>query len=95
MDLPKDLHQTRRMFTFTVNANKMKLKLISCIADRPDRRTIARTLSDIGDDVDSNLGNELTDILLEGSPIEIEVSFNESSAFRSLRKLDIDYEIVE
>ncbi|OAV45221.1 hypothetical protein [Lewinella sp. 4G2] len=73
----------------------MQLKLISCDADRPDKRAIARTLSDIGDDIDQNLGAELTDILLEGSPVEVEVSFNESSAFRSLRKLKIDYEIVE
>lgn len=73
----------------------MQLKLISCTADRPDRRTIARTIAEIGDDIDQNLSNELTDILLEGSPVDIEVSFNESSAFRSLRKLDIDYEIVE
>lgn len=73
----------------------MQLKLISCTADRPDRRTIARTIAEIGDDIDQNLSNELTDILLEGSPVDIEVSINESSAFRSLRKLDIDYEIVE
>ncbi len=73
----------------------MQLKLISCDTDRPDRRAIARTLAEIGDDVDSNLGNELTTILLEGSPVDIEVSFNQSSAFRSLRKLGIDYEIVE
>lgn len=73
----------------------MQIKLLSCTADRPDRRTISRTLADIADDVDSNLANEFTAILLEGSPVEIEVSFNESSAFRSLRKLSIDYEIVE
>ena len=73
----------------------MQLNLLSVDADRPDRRAIARTLSDIADDVDSNLANELTDILLEGSPVEIEVSFNESSAFRALRKLNIEYEIVE
>ena len=73
----------------------MQLRLLSIDADRPDRRAISRTLSDIADDVDQNLANEFTDILIEGSPVEIEVSFNESSAFRALRKLDIDYEIVE
>ena len=73
----------------------MQLRLLSINADRPDRRAIARTLSDIADDVDQNLANELTDILIEGSPVEIEVSFNESSAYRALRKLDVDYEIVE
>ena len=90
-----NLQITRRMFTFGLNTNKMQLKLISCGADRPDKRAISRTLSDIGDDIDSNLGSELTNILLEGSPVEIEVSFNESSAFRALRKLDIEYEIME
>jgi len=44
---------------------------------------------------DHNLANELTDILIEGSAVEIEVSFNESSAYRALRKAGIDYEIVE
>ncbi|NJC25018.1 hypothetical protein [Neolewinella antarctica] len=73
----------------------MQLNLLSCSSDRPDRRAIARTLSDIGDDVDQNLGNELTDILLQGSTVEIGVSFNESSAFRALRKLNIEYEILD
>ena len=73
----------------------MKLKLLSCGQDRPDRRAISRTIEDIADDVDYNLANELTNIIIEGSSVDIEVSFNESSAFRSLRKLDIDYEIVE
>ena len=73
----------------------MQLRLLSIDADRPDRRAISRTLSDIADDVDQNLASEFTDILIEGSPVEIEVSFNESSAFRALRKLSIDYEIVE
>ena len=73
----------------------MTIKLLQCDALRPDRRAISRTLEDIGDDVDSNLAVELTDILLAGSPVEIEVSFNQSSAYRALRKLDIEYEILE
>ena len=73
----------------------MTIKLLSCDAQRPDKRAIARTIGDIADDVDYNLANEYTDILLAGSPVEIEVSFNESSAYRALRKLDIDYELVE
>lgn len=71
----------------------MTIKLISCGQDRPDRRGIARMIGDIADGVDHNLANELTDILLEGTPVEIEVSFNQSSAYRALRKADIDYEI--
>ncbi len=83
------------MFIFANKQNKMQLNLLSCGQDRPDRRAIARTLEDIADGLDYNLANELTNILIEGSPVDIEVSFNESSAFRSLRKLQIDYEIVE
>lgn len=73
----------------------MTIKLIQCDAIRPDRRAIARTLEDIADDLDGNLAAEYTDILLAGSPVEIEVSFNTSSAFRALRKLDIEYELEE
>ncbi len=76
-------------------ATIMTIKLLSCDAMRPDKRAISRTIEDIADDVDSNLATEYTDILLAGSPVEIEVSFNESSAYRALRKLDIDYELVE
>lgn len=84
-----------KLFIFANKQNKMQLNLLSCGQDRPDRRAIARTLEDIADGLDYNLANELTNILIEGSPVDIEVSFNESSAFRSLRKLQIDYEIVE
>lgn len=73
----------------------MTIRLLSCNQDRPDRRAIARMIGDIADDVDHNLANELTDIIIEGSPVDIEVSFNESSAYRALRKADIEYEIVE
>ena len=73
----------------------MTVRLLQCDALRPDRRAIARTIEDIADDVDSGTATEYTDILLAGSPVEIEVSFNQSSAYRSLRKLDIEYELVE
>lgn len=73
----------------------MNLQLTSCDAHRPDRRAIAKTLEDIAAGVDNSLARELTDILLDGSPVEIEVTSNTSSAFRALRKLDIDYEIEE
>ena len=74
----------------------MKLNLLSCDAQRPDRRAIAQCIVGISLNVSESLSNELTDILLEGDPIEIEVKDKDSgSALRSLRKLDIDYEIVE
>lgn len=73
----------------------MTVRLLQCDALRPDKRAIARTIEDIADDVDSGLATEYTDILLAGSPVDIDISFNQSSAYRSLRKLDIEYELVE
>lgn len=73
----------------------MKLNLLSCDAPRPDRRAIAKCLAEISQ-VDPSLANELTDILLEGDQIDVEIDDkNSSSSFRALRKLGIDYEIVE
>ena len=46
--------------------------------------------------MDESLSHELTDILLEGDAVDIEIDDkNFSSAARALRKLSIDYEIVE
>lgn len=76
----------------------MKLNLLSCDAQRPDRRAIAKCIAEISADADMDdfLSNELTDILLEGNTVDIEVeSKNYNSALRALRKLDIDYEIIE
>lgn len=74
----------------------MTLNLLSCDAQRPDKRAIANCLAEISLDVDESLATELTDILLEGDQVTIEIADKTtSSAFRALRKLDIDYEIVE
>jgi len=74
----------------------MKINLLSCEAQRPDKRAIAKCIAEIAINIDHSLANELTDILLEGDPIDIEVQDkNTSSAYRALRKLDIDYEIVD
>lgn len=74
----------------------MKLNLLSCDAKRPDKRAIANCIFEIAEGMDSGLASELTDILLRGDLVDIEVGEkNSSSAFRALRKLDIDYEIVE
>ena len=74
----------------------MKLNLLSCDAQRPDKRAIAKCITEISTNIDPSLANELTGILLEGDMIEIEIAGkNSSSASRALRKLDIDYEIVE
>ena len=74
----------------------MKLNLLSCDAARPDKRAIANCISEISTNIDGSLANELRDILLDGDPVDIEVDDkNSSSAFRALRKLGIDYEILD
>ena len=74
----------------------MKINLLSCDAQRPDRRAIAKCIVEISIGIDGGLANELTDILLEGDAVDIELEDkNTGSALRALRKLDIDYEIVE
>jgi len=74
----------------------MKLNLLSCDAQRPDKRAIAKCLSEIAANMDESLVFELTDILLEGDLVEIEINDKKSSsAFRALRKLEIDYEILD
>jgi hypothetical protein len=74
----------------------MKLNLLSCDAQRPDKRAISQCIAEISSHISSSLSNELTDILLEGDPVDIEVEDkNSGSALRALRKLNIDYEIIE
>ena len=74
----------------------MKLNLLSCDAQRPDKRAIANCIAEISSNIDVSLSNELTDILLEGDAVEIEMKDkNSGSALRALRKLSIDYEIIE
>ena len=74
----------------------MKLNLLSCSAQRPDRRAIATCIVEISSNIDASLANELTDTLLEGDAVDIEVQDkNAGSALRALRKLSIDYEIIE
>ena len=74
----------------------MKLNLLSCDAQRPDRRAIANCIEEFSFNIDGSLSNELTDILLEGDAVDIEVDDkNSGSALRALRKLRIDYEILE
>ena len=74
----------------------MKLNLLSCDAQRPDKRAIAKCIAEISTNINDSLSNELTDILLEGDAVDIEVEDkNSGSALRALRKLNIDYEIIE
>jgi hypothetical protein len=74
----------------------MKLNLLSCDAPRPDQRAIAKCIAEISSDISGSLANELTGIILEGDAVDIEVDDkNSGSALRALRKLSIDYEIIE
>ncbi|AUC83601.1 hypothetical protein [Lacinutrix sp. Bg11-31] len=74
----------------------MKLNLLSCDAQRPDRRAIAKCIAEVSSNINDSLANELMDILLEGDAVDIEVADkNSGSALRALRKLSIDYEIIE
>ena len=51
----------------------MKLNLLSCDAQRPDRRAIAKCIAEISSNISEFLSNELTDILLEGDAVNIEI----------------------
>ena len=74
----------------------MKLKLLACTAQRPDRRAIANCINEIAMGIDTVLAQELSEILLEGDSIDLELTDkNSGSALRALRKLNIDYEIQE
>jgi len=74
----------------------MKLNLLSCDAQRPDKRAITKCITEVSVNISDSLASELTAILLEGDVVDIEVADkNSGSALRALRKLDIDYEIVE
>ncbi|TYB79280.1 hypothetical protein [Bizionia myxarmorum] len=74
----------------------MKLNLLSCDAQRPDKRAIAKCIAEVSINISDSLSHELADILLEGDAVDIEVDDkNSGSALRALRKLDIDYEIIE
>ena len=74
----------------------MKLNLLSCDAQRPDKRAIANCILEISLNRTSSLSNELANILLEGDAVDIEIDDkNAGSALRALRKLSIDYEIID
>lgn len=74
----------------------MNLKLLSCTAAKPDRRSIIKMLEDIGEGLSNYDAQDYAEILLEGDPVEIKISDkNSSSGIRALRKLDIDYEMLD
>tara|TARA_B110000902_G_C13798138_1_gene394840 strand:+ start:208 stop:432 length:225 start_codon:yes stop_codon:yes gene_type:complete len=74
----------------------MKLNLVSCDVPRPDKRAISKCILEISSHMNQSLAYELTEILLDGDAVDIEVEDkNSASALRALRKLSIDYEIID
>ena len=77
----------------------MKINLLSCDGLRPDKRAIAKCIVEISTDISESLSNELTNLLLDGDIVDIEINNKNSGsslrALRALRKLNIDYEIIE
>mgnify|MGYP005632918915 FL=1 len=74
----------------------MKINLLSYDGLRPDKRAIAKCIVEISTNINESLSNELTNILLDGDAVDIEIdNKNSGSSLRSLRKLNIDYEIIE
>ena len=77
------------------NKQQVNINLIECTAARPDKRAISKMLEDVAG-LDAGTVRKMTSILLEGDPIEIEVDDGSASlAYRLIRKLDIDYELIE
>ena len=73
----------------------MKLNLLSCDAQRPDRRAISKCIAAVSSNINESLSNELAEVLLEGDLVTIELDDkNAGTALRALRKLSIDYEII-
>jgi len=73
----------------------MKLNLLSCNSQRPDRRAISKCINELAINISETLSNELTSILLEGDAVDIEIeSKNSSFCLRALRKLSVDYQFI-
>lgn len=73
----------------------MNINLLECTAVKPDRRAITKMLEELAG-LDAGTAREMTSILLEGDPVEITVDDGSvSSAYRLIRKLSIDYELME
>ncbi len=74
----------------------MNIRLLSCDAAKPDKRAITKMLEEIGEGLSNYDAQDFTEYLLEGDPVEISVSDkNSSSGIRALRKLGIDYEMMD
>ena len=74
----------------------MKINLLSYDGLRPDKRAISKCIFEISTNINESLSNELTNVLLDGDIVDIEINNkNSGSSLRALRKLNIDYEIID
>ena len=74
----------------------MKLNLLACVCQRSDKRANDACVVEMASGVRQSLYDELTEILVLGDAVEIEVhDKNTATALRALKKLDVDYEILE
>ena len=74
----------------------MRVNLLSCTSQKPDKRAIAKFIASVATDVSDSFANEITEIILDEDPVEIELDDrNAASSLRDLRKLNIVYEILD
>lgn len=74
----------------------MKIILTSCSAPKPDKRAIAKCIASVAIGISDSLSTEIAGIIIAGDAEEIEIDAkNTASTLRDLRKLGIEYEIVE
>lgn len=73
----------------------MVLQLTQCTAAKPEKRAIAKIL-EVHASLAPIAAAEQVDFLLEGSEIEIDFAEESlSTAYRQLRKNDVEYKIVD
>ncbi len=74
----------------------MNIRLLSCDAAKPDKRAITKLIEEIGEGVSNYDAQDFTEFLLAGDPVDLSISDNNSSSsFRGLRKLGVDYEMLD
>ena len=74
----------------------MNIRLLSCGAPKPDKRAMIKLFEEIGEGVSNYDAQDYTEFLLAGDPVEMTIADkNSSSGTRSLRKLGIDYEMID
>lgn len=74
----------------------MKLQITHCSAHRPDKRAIAKLIEELAPHLSAHEARAQTEYLLDGTPLEIDIEGHATgSAFRALRKLSLEYDLME